>query len=171
MPRKFFKKHMPNEQTVRAKPALRWMGKYLTHPSLWHLNRRSVCRAFLVGIFCAFLPIPMQMLVAAIFAIILRSNLAVSLSVVWISNPITIPPIFYFTYTLGTIILDTEPLAQDMTFSYDYIISKLTAIWWPLITGSLASAVFFSVIAYSTINLLWICHVKNSWKQRKFRKK
>ncbi len=166
MPRKFIKKYMPNEQTLKDKPSLKWLGKFLKHPSLWHLNRKSVSRAFLVGIFCAFLPIPFQMLVAAIFSIIIRSNLAVSVSLVWITNPITIPPLFYFTYKVGTMILGTESLHHEMEFSYKYLVSELASIWWPLITGSLVCAVIFSIIAFSAINLFWIWHVRRSWRNR-----
>ena len=100
MPRKFIKKHLPSEQTLRGNTSLKWLSKYIKHPSLWHLNRKSVSRAFLAGVFCAFLPIPMQMVVAALLAILIRANLAVSIGLVWISNPLTMPPIFFFTYSL-----------------------------------------------------------------------
>lgn len=171
MPRKFIKKHMPTEQKIRENPSLRWLSKYLKHPSLWHLNRKSVSRAFMVGIFCAFLPIPMQMLVAATLAIFIRSNLAVSVSLVWITNPITIPPIFYFTYKVGTFLLASQPLDQEMSLSYEYLMSELGAIWVPLITGSLFCAVVFSVIAYFSINAFWVWHVKKHWKKRQNRLK
>ena len=166
MPRKLIKKYMPNEHSLRNNPSLKWLSKYLQHPSLWHLNRKSVARAFMVGIFCAFLPIPMQMLVAAFFAILLRSNLAVSVSLVWITNPITIPPIFYFTYKVGTMLLGSESLQHEMSFSYEYIMSELAAIWLPLITGSLFCAVVFSILAYFSINAFWVWHVRSHWKKR-----
>lgn len=162
---------MPNEQSLRDNPSLRWLSKYLQHPSLWHLNRKSVARAFMVGIFCAFLPIPMQMLVAAFLAILIRSNLAVSVSLVWITNPITIPPIFYFTYKVGTLLLGAEPLQHEMSFSYEYITSELAAIWLPLITGSLFCAVIFSILAFFAINAFWIWHVKCHWKKRRTKSK
>ncbi|MFT5707153.1 MAG: hypothetical protein ACI9ES_001443 [Oceanospirillaceae bacterium] len=171
MPRKFIKKYMPNEQSLRNTPSLRWLSKYLQHPSLWHLNRKSVSKAFLVGIFCAFLPIPMQMLAAAIFAIFIRSNLAVSVSLVWITNPITIPPIFYFTYKVGTFLLNSQPLENEVSFSYEYLMSELTAIWWPLISGSLFCATVFSITAYFSINAFWVWHVRSSWKKRRADKK
>ncbi|MEM5527662.1 DUF2062 domain-containing protein [Gammaproteobacteria bacterium AS21] len=171
MPRKFIKKYMPSEQKLRSNPYLKWLSKYLNHPPLWQLNRKSVSKGFLVGIFCAFLPIPMQMLVAAMLAILIRSNLIVSVGLVWITNPITIPPIFYFTYKVGTHILGTKPIDDSMVFGYQYIIAELASIWWPLITGSLVCATIFSISAYLLVNILWVWNVKNSWKNRRLTKR
>jgi len=170
MPRKFIKKHMPSEQKLRSNPYLKWLSKYLNHPSLWQLNRKSVSKGFLVGIFCAFLPIPMQMLLAAMLAILIRSNLIVSVGLVWITNPITIPPIFYFTYKVGTYILGTKPIDGSMEFGYQYIIAELASIWWPLITGSIVCAIIFSVISYFLVNILWVWNVRNNWKNRRLTK-
>jgi len=166
MPRKFIKKYMPSEQTFKDHPSLKWLGRYLKHPSLWHLNRKSVARAFLVGIFCALLPIPMQMLLAAFLAIVIRSNLAISVSLVWITNPITMPPIFYFTYKVGTFVLGSQALDHNMSFSYEYVKTHLVALLWPLLTGSLICATVFSVIFYVLINRFWIWHVRSNWKKR-----
>lgn len=167
MPRKFIKKYMPDEQSLKGNPSFRWLGKYIQNPSLWQLTRKSVAKAFLVGIFCAFLPIPMQMLVAALGAILIRSNLAIAVSLVWITNPFTIPPIFYFTYKVGSYILGDTGVEHKVDFSYEYLISELASIWWPLITGSVFCAVVFSILSYLAINLFWIWHVKCAWKRRK----
>lgn len=105
MPRKLFKKYMPNEEKLKRHKHLSWLGSHIHDPNLWHLTRKSVARAFFVGLFCAFLPIPLQMLVAAFMAIFLRSNLPISIGLVWITNPLTMPPIFYFTYRVGDFLI------------------------------------------------------------------
>ncbi|NRA21232.1 MAG: DUF2062 domain-containing protein [Oceanospirillaceae bacterium] len=166
MPRKLFKKYLPNEQSLREKPSLKWIAKYIQHPSLWHLNRRSVSRAFLVGIFCAFLPIPMQMLLAALLAIFLRANMVISISLVWLTNPITMPPIFYFTYNVGTYLLGSVPLDDNIAFTVEYVTAQLASIWWPLIIGSLFCATVFAALSYLAINVFWIWHVRSNWRKR-----
>ena len=97
MPRKFFKKYMPDQHLLRSHRSLRWLGTHLHDPNLWHLTRKSVSRAFLVGVFCAFLPIPGQMIVAAALALLCTSNLAISIGLVWLTNPLTMPPVFVIT--------------------------------------------------------------------------
>lgn len=62
---------------------------------------------FAVGVFTSFLPLPGQMVIAALLALWLRCNLPLSIILVWISNPITMPAIFYSTYKLGAWILGT----------------------------------------------------------------
>jgi len=103
-----------------------------------HLNRRSVSGAFAVGLFFAFWPVPLQMLLAAIGAILVRVNLPISVTLVWITNPITIPPIFYFSYLVGTWMLGT-----------------------PLICGTVSA-----VTGYVTIQIIWRRLVQRSWDRR-----
>ncbi len=170
MPRRFIKRHMPDENTIKEHPHLRKLGKFIHDPNLWHLNRNSVSLAFLVGIFCAFLPIPMQMLVAAVLAVMLRSNLPVSIGLVWITNPLTMPPIFYFTYQVGVFLLDTPVDNSDMEMSMEWLTQGVSQIWWPLLFGSLVSGVVFATISFFAVRYLWIWHVSRSWKRRQQRR-
>ena len=101
MPRKLLKKIFPNLDSIRSSQSLEIFGHAGREPNLWHLNRRSVSRAVAVGLFCAFVPIPGQMILAAAFAIILRANIPISVILVWISNPLTMPALFYTAYKFG----------------------------------------------------------------------
>ncbi|MEH6650690.1 MAG: DUF2062 domain-containing protein [Motiliproteus sp.] len=166
MPRRFIKRYMPDEKKIREHPSLGYLGTALHNPNLWHLNHRSVSRAFLVGIFCAFLPIPMQMLVAALCAIMIHSNLPISVGLVWITNPLTMPPIFYFAYTVGNWLLGSPSSDLEFTLTMEWITSELSRIWWPLLFGSLVCGVFFSILSYFSIRWLWAWQVGKSWRLR-----
>jgi len=170
MPRKLIKKYMPDEATLREHKHLSWLGDHLHDPNLWHLNRKSVPRAFLVGIFCAFLPIPMQMLVAAVLALICRSNLPISVGLVWLTNPLTMPPIFYFTYLVGTSLLGTPPQEFRFELEWEALTHDMAAIWWPLLFGSLVSGVFFGLLSFLGMRSFWAWHVNKSWQKRKARR-
>ena len=167
MPKQLLKRFFPNPKTVQQHPSLQFLGPLLHEPNLWHLNRRSVSRAFLVGVFFAFMPMPFQMVAAAILGVMIHSNLPISIGLVWISNPITIPPIFYFTYKVGTVILDTPIREFEIELSLDWVLTELGAIWQPLLLGSLICAVIFSAISFIGIRLFWRFHVVSNWNKRK----
>ncbi len=171
MPRKFFKKYMPDQHLLRSHRSLRWLGTHLHDPNLWHLTRKSVSRAFLVGVFCAFLPIPGQMIVAAALALLCTSNLAISIGLVWLTNPLTMPPVFYTTYRLGAWILGTH-VSVNESFQWDLssLQSELAAIWWPLLLGSLLTGIVLAVVSYFAIQGFWIWHVNHSWRMRRLKR-
>lgn len=168
MPRKLIKKYMPDPHKLREHPSLGWLGDHLNNPNLWHLTRKSVSRAFMIGLFCAFLPIPGQMLIAALLALSLAGNLAVSIGLVWLTNPLTMPAIFYFTYRIGAWLLDTQTQAP-IEFHWDLatLQSEINAIWWPLLLGSVLTGILLSLLSYVAIQWFWIWHVNRSWRQRR----
>lgn len=172
MPRKLFKKYMPDQHRLRSHRSLSWLGEHLHDPNLWHLTRKSVSRAFLVGIFCAFLPIPGQMVVAALLAFLLTSNLAISIGLVWLTNPLTMPPIFYTTYRLGAWLLDSG-VKDSSAFSWELstLHTELAAIWWPLLLGSVLTGIVLSIMGYFAVQRFWVWHVNHNWRKRKHKRR
>jgi uncharacterized protein (DUF2062 family) len=166
MPRKLLKRFIPSPQFIKAHPSLSFLGFILADPNLYHLNRYSGSMAFLVGVFLAFFPIPGQMVVAAIIAFWVRCNLPIAVALVWITNPITIPPIFFATYKLGTWLLDTPAMDINITFTWEWINSELGRLWRPLFIGSLFAGSFFSLLSYISIKLAWRCSVTYQWLHR-----
>ena len=74
MPKKLVSKIMPSAQRLEHMRGWGFLGEKLFAHDLWHLNRKTVGYAFLNGIFWACMPIPFQMVGAAISALILRCN-------------------------------------------------------------------------------------------------
>lgn len=87
MPKKTLKSIMPSVARIREIKSLRFLGDWIYETNLWHINRYSASMAFFVGLFIAFMPIPGQMVVAALFALLLRCNLPLSICLVWVTNP------------------------------------------------------------------------------------
>ena len=114
MSRQLLHRYLPDADTLREQKSLRMFGDRLLDPNLWHLNRRSAALAVGVGAACAFVPLPLQMLIAAMIAIQLRCNLPLATASVWLSNPVTIPPMFYFAWWLGTVLIGAQPPAADL---------------------------------------------------------
>jgi uncharacterized protein (DUF2062 family) len=166
MARKLFKKWLPEPAEIKNKPALQFLGTLLHDPNLFHLNRHSVSVATSIGVFVAFLPIIGQMPTAAVLALLLRANLPIAIILVWISNPITIPPIFFATYELGRWVLDYPPHQFSIEFSWRWLTGEFLKLWKPLLTGSLICGTFFSISSYFFARAFWRWHVIKNWKKR-----
>ena len=143
-----------------------WVISIAADPNLLHLNRQSVSLAVAIGIFCAFIPVPGQTLIAIFLCYQLRANLALSVVLIWISNPVTIPPMFYLTYQLGALILGTEPLVFTVELDWQWFKNLGTDILLPLFLGSLICATIFSVVGYFVVLYLWRWQVVKNWEQR-----
>lgn len=167
MPKKIIKRFLPDHLTIRNHKYLQIFGTLLHDPGLWHLNRRSVSAAFAVGLFVAFIPIPFQMVLAAGIAILARANLIVSATIVWVSNPFTMPPMFYFSYKVGAWILGTP--VRQFTFSptVEWLTTELHAIWQPFLLGCFLLGTLSGLISYVVIYNLWRMHVLARWQEKK----
>lgn len=167
MPKKFMKRYLPSPEKVKAIQSLGFLGSILNEPNLWHINRHGVSRAFLIGVFFCFIPMPFQMAAAAFCAIWFNANLPLSVIVVWISNPITMPPIFYFNYKVGAWALNRPVLDFEFQLSISWISERLLEIGIPLYLGSLIVATLSACVAYLVIQFLWRRKIRTEWQMRR----
>ncbi len=166
MPKKLIKKYMPDPEKLKQQKSLQFLGDRLHEPNLWHLNRNSVSLAFAIGLFAAWIPTPGQMAIAAVAAFYFRANLPISVALVWITNPLTMPPMFYFAYIVGLFALgDTLP-GDEFEFNLESILSSLSEIGGPFLFGCFILGVISSIIGYFGIRLFWRYHVSKQWKDR-----
>jgi len=166
MAKKIFRKFLPHPDVITKNRWIKLLGPRLQEPSLWHINRRSCSIAVAVGMFCAFIPVPFQMLIAAILAIWFRVNILVAVPMVWISNPVTMGPMFYFCYLLGAEILDIEPDDFHFELSFDWLLNSLAEIWQPFLLGCFTVGVISALAAFLLVRILWHLHILNHIKTR-----
>ncbi len=166
MPKRAIKKWMPDPSKFKDHKSLAFLGDILHEPNLWHINRHGVARAFLVGLFFAMLPVPFQMVLAALVAVWINCNLPISVALCWITNPLTMPPIFYFNYWIGAKLMGKPPQDFDFELSLAWLSSKLVEIGIPLYFGSLVMAVFLGAGSYFLIQWLWRRKVRHDWRVR-----
>ncbi|MEO1878700.1 MAG: DUF2062 domain-containing protein [Methylococcales bacterium] len=167
MPKKIFKKYMPDPEKLKKQKSLQFLGDRLHEPNLWHLNRRSVSLAFAVGLFAAWIPTPGQMAIAAVAAFYFRANLPISVALVWITNPITMPAMFYFAYYIGVLLLGGDTPGADFEFNLESILSSLGDIGTPFLLGCLVLGIVSSLLGYFGISLYWRYNVSKQWRNRK----
>ncbi|MGY3915075.1 DUF2062 domain-containing protein [Aeromonas australiensis] len=167
MPKRLIQRWMPDQQTLKEHKHLRLFGKLLLDANLWHLNRRSAAGAFAVGLFMAWIPVPFQMVLAAGGAILCRVNLPLSVALVWISNPLTMPALFYGAYLLGCMLLGHTSEQIDIEFSWHWLASVFETIAPPLLLGSLVMAMLSSLLGYAMIRSVWRLSTVRQWQKRK----
>ena len=162
----FLRHYLPDPQRLRAHKHLRFLGELLHDPRLWHFNRRSTVRGLAAGMFCAFVPLPWQMLLAAMAAAWLRFNLPVAVAMVWITNPVTIPPIFYGNYRFGAWLLGRPTLDWAFEPSASWLLKRIGDIGWPLLIGSLVMGVIAAAATFVIAHLLWRWHIVARFRNR-----
>ena len=104
-----------------------------------------------VGVFIGITPtIPFHTALIILFGLLWRHNLTAAYLGSWlISNPLTIPIIYFSQYELGIYLLgmtQSQPVLTD--YSFQNIISLGWQIILPLLTGGIVTAPFFAIPAY-----------------------
>jgi len=179
MPRKFFRKLLPDRATLRANKYLARLdssGTWLHHPNLWHLNRDSVAGGVAIGLFSGLVPGPLQMLSAVLLAIPLKKNLPVALVTTLYTNPFTIAPLYLLAYGYGRLLMGAgnhpakiEPFVWDWAHWIDStqaLAHWTLALGTPLAIGLVALSLTLAAIGYATVRIGWRVYVTLAWRAR-----
>jgi len=180
MPRKYFRKFLPDSEKVRQHQLVARFGSYLHHPNLWHFNRDSVARAVAIGMLGGLVPGPLQMLTVLLIGVPLRCNLPVALLTTFFTNPFTIVPIYLVAYQYGRLLLGVEGNSVDVVpFEMDWtnlaasmqgVFAWMLSLGKPLAVGLVALGFTLAIAGYFIVHLAWRAHVVLSWRARKRRR-
>ncbi|NEX19607.1 DUF2062 domain-containing protein [Thiorhodococcus mannitoliphagus] len=163
----WLKRVIPSPKAIHESRYLGIFGKLLHDPNLWHLNRHSVAGAFAVGLFVMYLPPVGHVFIASALAIYLRVNLPIAVALIWISNPVTIPPMFYFAYLVGSWVLGIPSVGFKVHFWLDW--HNWFAVLGPLLLGCIICGAVCSLLGYVTIQILWRWKLMRRIQKRKER--
>jgi uncharacterized protein (DUF2062 family) len=186
MPKQIIRKYLPAPEKIANMQGLGFLRHRLQDPNLWHLNRHSASGAMFWGLWCAFLPMPFQMLPAAIAALIFRVNLPLCVVLVWISNPLTMLPVIYISYFVGASLLNKPMLNTETISRLVENLGSLVSSFFsgtkhtpqnleliqhlePILLGMLVTGFLFGCIGYLAMNWYWRYHVTKAWNNRQFR--
>jgi uncharacterized protein len=162
-------RYLPQRHAIHSQRSLKLLGDRLHDPLLWHLNRHAVAGGMSVGLFVAFIPIPLQMVLAAIVAIALRVNVPAAVLGAWFTNPLTMAPAFLLSYRIGAFLLRQPTSLTHFEMSFPWLKETLDHVWQPLLLGSLVLGAFCAVLGNILIRVLWRLHLVRHWKARRKR--
>jgi len=148
----------------------RWVRNTFAQPMVWHLNRRSVAGGVAVGLFVSWVPVPLQMLFAAVLAAVLRVHVPVSVVMVWFTNPLTFAPLLYAAWQSGSMILGDPVFAEPLTFNTHSILVSAGQAWPTLLTGMLFCASVSGVLGFGVTLILWRVLAIRRWRNRRDRR-
>ena len=163
MVRKIFKRFGSNPLPPKIEA---FIQKHKIPREYLSFNRRSVTRALLVGLFIAFIPMPFQMLAVLAVSPFIRFNIPIALAMCWLSNPFTMPPMYYMEYLTGCKLLGIEPV-HDVQMSVEWFKENLGDIFVPLYVGTFFYSFTVSPLVAFTVNHLWIRSVRKERKRGK----
>lgn len=150
---------LPRRSNVHRYPVLKWFSKIAYDRSfLWSFKGSAITSALFWGMWIALLPIVgVQMLVAFFVALGVRANLPLIVALQWISNPFTVPAIYFADYEIGLTLLDLltidYPRNPLLTAEYDWSNFEISSLgtlldtFPPMFIGGTVLGICFGVLS------------------------
>lgn len=175
--RRFLERVMPDPGHIADNRWLKPFATTLLHPRLWHLNRHSAAGAVAVGLFCGLIPGPLQMLGAALGALLFRVNLPLALATTLYTNPFTIVPLYLVAYQIGRVVTGSgtgfvtppQPVWPDFLDWSFALLDWLLGLGKPLAVGLPLLALMLAAAGYFVVKAAWRIHLVRAWHRRKHR--
>jgi uncharacterized protein (DUF2062 family) len=169
----WFRRHIPTRETIQRHRLLRPFARQLSQPALWHMTHRSVPRAVAIGLGVGVIIPFFHTVIAAILAIPLRANVGIAAAFTLVVNPLTIPPMYYAAYRIGS-----WELHHDATLVNPATAARVSGelgrfLFWiheasgPIAVGILTIAVTAAALGYIVSALLWRSWLESKWRRRR----
>ena len=117
---------------------------------LFSFRAQPLARGMAIGLFWMSIPMPFQMVPAALFCTLFSANLPIALLAVWVSNPFTYLPIFYIEYHIGAMLFGSDVMFSfdEFTSQYEKAASTAGALYYTILQGGLVLGIGLAVIGY-----------------------
>lgn len=173
---------LPNRLTPTNKSLLRRALDKLVEIAKEKDPPSKIALGAALGMLIGLMPIMgIQMAVVAVIALPFRANLKAALAGVWISNPITVLPVYYMDYRFGLLFTRSSPVGwerfraiideaanwewSNMSESMGRILHLGADILIPLFVGGTALGLIFAVPTYViTLRFVWRHRAKRAKK-------
>lgn len=178
--KRWLKKWVPNHDSMHRDKNTRWIAEWLReHPYLWALNRKNVAKGAGAGLLVAFIPIPAQIILSSVLALLLRANLPIAVVSTLVTNPFTFVPINLLIYHIGIFITGgngvTEPPPiheLELHWKSIALIWQEMVVWFQslgtsYLIGLLVLSVSASITGFCLVHIIWRISI---WLQIRARK-
>src|SRR3954468_15997714 len=151
---KWLTRHIPTRDTIHQYRVLRPFASHLRLPALWRMTHRSVPRAVALGLFVGIIIPVLHTAIAALLAIPLRANVAITAAFTLVVNPLTIPAIYYAAYRIGSWELHHDATLVNPAAAERFSSELSRFLFWiheasaPIAVGVLTLAVASAAIGY-----------------------
>lgn len=160
----------PSREGLLASRPLRPFAPRLSRPHIWRFSRRGVARGAALGLFSGFAVPIAQTPFAAMLAVMLRANLAVAALFTFVTNPLTVPLIYYLAFRTGAFLLATEATevrtAPHAAF-LERALAWVVAAAGPTYLGLLVFAAVGAVAGFFGVHFGWRLMVVRRWRRRR----
>jgi uncharacterized protein (DUF2062 family) len=184
MRRHRFFKYIPSPQALRETRFLKPLARFLEDHALWQFNRRAVAGGVAVGLFFGILSPFAQILLAAIGAIFLRVNLPVAAFSTFVTNPFTVPGVYYCAYLVGGWFTSAETSEVDVPLAdvvepaaaaaahflvewFETALTWLQTVGPQVLIGLAVLSVVSAIIGYVLVDAGWRLWVRKRWHKRR----
>ena len=120
-----------------------------------------------LGLFIAFVPLPLQIVVAAVVAVAARVNLPIAVAMALVTNPLTVPPLYWVAYEVGAVMLQRPALGLDGIPGLSWFLDAIGQIWQPLLLGLFIIGAGAGAIGYVGVRVLWRTEVTRRGARRR----
>ena len=140
-----------------------------------------------IGTFVAYLPIVgIQMVIGALLCKIMRANILASIPMAWITNPLTIVPIYYLLYVFGGLFTNDSMTYAEMeiivgsineagVFTWNGLtitIDLFGNIFWPILIGGVIVGLVNGALFYAIVlKIVSVYQLRRSNRRAGWRKK
>lgn len=168
----WLKRHIPTRDTIHRHRLLKPFAPHLGQPALWRFTRRSVPRAVALGLFVGVIIPVMHTAIAALLAIPLRANVAITALFTLVVNPLTIPAIYYAAYRIGAWELHHDATLVNPAAAERFSSELSRILFWihqasgSIAVGVLTLAIVSAAIGYGAAAIVWRSRLGSRWRRR-----
>lgn len=167
MLRRLLKKILPKPHHIERHRLLRVFGDRLMDPRLWAVHRRAVTGAFGAGMAICFIPFPVHSLVAGVLALTLRLNVpAIYGTIFLVNNPLTMVPIYYSAYRVGSLLLGAPAHHFAFQLSWHWLEYGLGPLWAPFLLGCAVCSLAAGIAGWCAFEFVWRWEVMRRYRAR-----